>query len=43
MDESTCNYVSSRGILKSCDIFSSTPISGIRQLHNYNFSTLCDG
>uniref|UniRef100_A0A6C0DP82 Exostosin GT47 domain-containing protein n=1 Tax=viral metagenome TaxID=1070528 RepID=A0A6C0DP82_9ZZZZ len=29
-DESTCKFVSSRGILKSCDIFSKTPMSSIR-------------
>jgi len=38
--ENFCQYVCSRGILKSCDIHSSTPISSIRQLINYDFSTL---
>ena len=38
--EDQCKYVSSRGVLKSCDIFSSTPISDIRQLINYDFSSL---
>ena len=42
MDENYCKYVSSRGILKSCDIYSSTPISGIQELINYNFSKLND-
>lgn len=41
--ENNCKYVCSRGILKSCDIFSSTPISSIRQLYNYDFTTLKNG
>ena len=43
MDENNCEYVSSRGLLKSCDIYSSTPISSIRQLINYDFSHLKNG
>jgi hypothetical protein len=43
MDENNCKYVSSRGILKSCDIYSTTPISGIRELLAYDFSRICDG
>jgi hypothetical protein len=35
--ENNCNYISSRGILKSCDIQSATPVSGINTLINYNF------
>lgn len=42
MNENECIYVSSRGILKSCDIHSGTPISSIRQLINYDFSKLQD-
>ena len=38
--ENYCEYVCSRGILKSCDIYSSTPKSGIKQIVNYDFSTL---
>ena len=41
--ENNCKYVCSRGILKSCDIFSKTPISSIKQLYDYDFSTLKDG
>ncbi len=41
--ESSCDYVCSRGILKSCDVYSSTPISSIRQLLNYDFSNLKPG
>jgi len=41
--ESMCTFVSSRGLLKSCDIKSSNPISSIRQLINYNFQDLHDG
>ena len=37
-NESFCKYVCSRGILKSCDIFSARPISSIRQLIGYDFS-----
>ncbi len=37
-DETNCKYVSSRGILKSCDIHSSNPISSIKELIDYDFS-----
>lgn len=37
-EEQNCKYVSSRGILKSCDIRSITPISSIRELYNYNYN-----
>jgi len=43
MQESNCKYVSSRGLMKSCDIYSSQPISSIRQLINYDFSKLSNG
>ena len=42
MEENNCIYLSSRGILKSCDIHSSNPISSIRQLIHYDFSKLRD-
>ena len=35
MEENSNKYVSSRGILKSCDYYSLTPYSSIKQLHNY--------
>ncbi len=35
MQENNNIYVSSRGLLKSCDYFSLTPHSSIRQLYNY--------
>ena len=35
MNESENIYVSSRGLLKSCDYFSLTPHSSIRKLYNY--------
>lgn len=35
-DESHCKFVSSRGILKSCDFFSKTPHSSIRVLYGYD-------
>jgi hypothetical protein len=41
--ENFCEYVCSRGLLKSCDVQSSTPISSIRELVNYDFSTLRPG
>jgi len=40
--ENSCKYVCSRGLLKSCDIHSSEPISDIPQIHNYDFSKLMD-
>jgi hypothetical protein len=40
--ENECKYVCSRGILKSCDIFSARPISSIRQLIGYDFSKCND-
>lgn len=42
INETMCKYVSSRGILKSCDIHSSKPISSIKQLKDYDFSKLKD-
>jgi hypothetical protein len=38
--ENNCYFVSSRGILKSCDIYSFTPVSSIRQMINYNMDVL---
>jgi len=34
--EKDCNYVSSRGLLTSCDIYSTNPVSSISELINYN-------
>jgi len=42
-EEHECTLVSSRGILKSCNVKSTTPISSIKQLLNYDFSKLYDG
>ncbi len=39
-DETQCKFVSSRGILKSCDIHSSKPISSIKEFKDYDFSKL---
>lgn len=36
--EENCQYVSSRGLLKSCDVRSNTPLSSIGQLVDYNVS-----
>ena len=41
--ENNCEYVCSRGILKSCDVNSTTPISSVQQLINYDFSALRPG
>lgn len=41
--ENNCNFVSSRGILKSCDVHSDTPVSSIKQLINYNWGLLRPG
>jgi hypothetical protein len=41
-DETKCSIVSSRGILKSCDIKSLFPLSSVKDLQNYNFNKLKD-
>jgi hypothetical protein len=41
--ENNCEYVSSRGILKSCDIYSQKPMSSITQLIHYNFTPYKNG
>ena len=38
LHENKCKYVSSYGLLKSCDIKSDTPISSIGVLINYDFN-----
>jgi hypothetical protein len=43
MLEKNCSFVSSRGILHSCDIKSSNPISSIRELSNYDWNNLSEG
>lgn len=42
-EETNCQFVSSRGVLKSCDVRSRTPISSIPQLIDYDFSALRPG
>ena len=42
LNEKNCKYVSSRGILKSCDIFSSIPISDINDLTGYDLTKITD-
>ena len=42
-NENNCLYVSSRGIMKSCDVYSNQPISSIRQMVSYDFSLLKNG
>lgn len=43
MSEADCQIVSSRGIMKSCHVYSSTPISSVLKVTGYNFSALNDG
>jgi len=40
MAESECKIVSSRGIMKSCDVFSNNPISSIKRIIGYDFSKI---
>lgn len=42
-DETRCEYVCSRGILKSCKIKSKTIISSIKSLINYDFTNFVSG
>jgi len=37
-EENNQKYVSSRGIMKSCDVYSTLPISSITQMHGYDAS-----
>lgn len=37
MSEKDCKYVSSRGLLKSCDFHSDNPVSGITVMKDYSF------
>lgn len=43
MSEQDCTYVSSRGLLKSCNVKSATPYSTISETINYDFSQLREG
>lgn len=43
MSETLCKYVSSRGILKSCDIHDTSPISSSSLIRNYIPSEIKDG
>jgi len=40
--EDKCNFISSRGILKSCDIKSIYPISSCKNLNGYDFSNIVE-
>lgn len=40
MTESDCKIVSSRGIMKSCDVFSNNPISSVQKIIGYDFSKI---
>jgi hypothetical protein len=41
--ENNCKYVCSRGLMKSCDVYTSQPISSIRQVYEYDWSLLQSG
>ena len=43
MSEKNCHFISSRGILHSCDIKSDIPVSSIRQLYQYDWTNLHEG
>lgn len=43
LNENDCRIVSSRGILKSCDIHSETPVSSIKVILNYQWDKLKPG
>ena len=43
MSEKDCKYVCSRGILGSCDVKSTVPVSSIHQLYQYDWSKLKPG
>lgn len=42
-NESNCRYVCSRGIMKSCDVYSSKPRSSIKEFIHYDLSKMVDG
>ena len=39
-DERHCDFVSSRGLMKSCDVFPQNPVSSIRRCYDYDWDTL---
>ena len=43
MEENNCIYINSRGLLKSCDIFSNNPVSSIKYILDYDWSKCKDG
>ena len=43
IDNTLCKYISSRGIMQSCDIYSSKPVSSIKQLMDMIFQNLQSG
>jgi hypothetical protein len=40
MSEAACEYVSSRGLMKSCDVYPSNPVSSTRRCYDYDWSAL---
>ena len=42
-NETNCEYVCSRGIMKSCDVYSSEPKSSIKEFIHYDLSKMVEG
>ena len=40
MSEAACEYVSSRGLMKSCDIYPPNPVSSTRRCYDYDWANL---
>ena len=43
LNEAHCTYVSSRGLMKSCDVYPPNPTSSTRMCYNYAWETLSPG
>ena len=39
-NERHCDFVSSRGLMKSCDVYPQNPVSSIRRCYDYDWTTL---
>jgi hypothetical protein len=42
-DERDCQFVSSRGILKSCNVFPAVPVSSVRRVYDHDWQALAAG
>ena len=43
MTEETCQFISSRGLMKSCDVYPPNPVSSTRQCYDYVWDSLKPG